>query len=52
MDSTETPQHLGGGIVNYFQGATINKLVINGNSFKAPVGQVIEHVEKVESQNI
>lgn len=30
MESSETPQHLGG-IYNYFQGATINNLVINGN---------------------
>ena len=29
MEAKETPQHLGG-IYNYFQGATINNLVING----------------------
>lgn len=34
METAETPQHLGGGIVNYFQGATINNLVINGNMTK------------------
>jgi hypothetical protein len=31
MESTETPQQHRGGIFNYFQGATINNLVINGN---------------------
>lgn len=30
MEAKETPQH-SGGIYNYFQGATINNLVINGN---------------------
>ena len=30
MESTETPQ-MRGGIVNYFQGATIHNIVINGN---------------------
>lgn len=34
MESTETPQHHRGGIYNYFQGATINNLVINGNMVK------------------
>lgn len=33
MESTETPQHVGG-IVNYFQGATIHNIVINGNMTK------------------
>lgn len=33
METTETPQH-SGGIYNYFQGATINNLVINGNMTK------------------
>jgi len=35
METTETPQHCGGGIYNYFQGATINNLVINGNMTKS-----------------
>lgn len=35
MESTETPQHHRGGIFNYFQGATINNLVINGNMTKS-----------------
>lgn len=34
METTETPQHQHGGIVNYFQGATIHNLVINGNMTK------------------
>ena len=34
MESTETPQQHRGGIFNYFQGATINNLVINGNMTK------------------
>ena len=33
MQSTETPQHLGG-IVNYFQGATIHNIVINGSMIR------------------
>lgn len=32
--SEETPQHRHGGIYNYFQGATIHNLVINGNMTK------------------
>ena len=34
MESTEPTQHRGG-IFNYFQGATINNLVINGNMTKS-----------------
>lgn len=34
MEPTETPQQRGG-IFNYFQGATINNLVINGNMTKS-----------------
>ena len=34
METSETPQHKGGGITNYFQGATIHNLVINGNMVK------------------
>ena len=34
MESTEKPQQHGG-ITNYFQGATINNLVINGNMVKS-----------------
>ena len=34
MESTEQTQHRGG-IFNYFQGATINNLVINGNMTKS-----------------
>lgn len=34
MEPTETPQQRGG-IYNYFQGATINNLVINGNMTKS-----------------
>lgn len=34
MEPTETPQHQHGGIYNYFQGATIHNMVINGNMQK------------------
>ena len=34
MESEETPHHHHGGIYNYFQGATIHNLVINGNMNK------------------
>lgn len=34
METSEKPQHHGG-IVNYFQGATIHNLVINGNMTKS-----------------
>jgi hypothetical protein len=34
MEREETPQARRGGIVNYFQGATINNLIINGNMNK------------------
>jgi hypothetical protein len=48
MEQTDSPVgHHSGGIYNYFQGATIHNLVIK-NRFNAPVGQVLEHVDKVE----
>ena len=34
METIETPRQESGGIYNYFQGATINNLVINGNMTK------------------
>ena len=34
METAEKPQQLGGGIYNYFQGATIHNMVINGNMIK------------------
>ncbi len=34
MQAEEQPQQRGGGIYNYFQGATINNMVINGNMTK------------------
>lgn len=34
METEETPHHHHGGIYNYFQGATIHNLVINGNMNK------------------
>jgi len=46
MQSTETPQQLGG-IVNYFQGATIHNIVINGNMTRQ--GQ--EYYRSQESQH-
>jgi len=35
MEREETPQARMGGVVNYFQGATINNLIINGNMNKS-----------------
>lgn len=34
METGETPQQRGGGIYNYFEGATIHNLVINGSMTK------------------
>lgn len=34
METIETPEHHKGGIYNYFQGATIHNIVINGNMNK------------------
>ena len=34
MEKEESPQHHRGGIYNYFQGATIHNMVINGNMNK------------------
>ena len=36
METAEKPQQKGG-IINYFQGATINNLVINGNMVKSGI---------------
>lgn len=33
MELTDTPSHSGGGIYNYFQGATINHFVINNGTY-------------------
>ena len=49
METTETPQHSGNGIYNYFQGATINNLVINGNMTKS--GEEHYHSTPADSQN-
>ena len=35
METTEQPEHHFGGIYNYFQGATIHNIVINGNMSKS-----------------
>ena len=34
METTEETSHRQGGIYNYFEGATIHNLVINGNMSK------------------
>lgn len=48
MEQTEIPEHKRGGIHNYFQGATINNIVIvQRNQYNGSVGQVLENVEKV-----
>jgi hypothetical protein len=51
METTEQPQHRGGDIYNYFQGATINNLVINGNMTKSGSEQYDnrEHQEEKRS---
>ena len=46
METEEQPHH-SGGIYNYFQGATINNLVINGNMNKN--GE--DHYENTENQH-
>lgn len=45
MESTETPEQQGSIIVNYFQGATIHNIVINGNITKRGV----EHYHVAET---
>ena len=44
MEQEEQPQHLSGGIYNYFQGATIHNIVINGNMTKSGA----EHYQREE----
>jgi len=47
METGETPQHHGG-IVNYFQGATIHNMVINGNMSKNGTENYSGNAEKTE----
>ena len=49
METTETPQQGRGGITNYFQGATIHNLVINGNMTKS--GDEHYHQEKQQQSS-
>lgn len=46
MEQEEQPQHLSGGIYNYFQGATIHNIVINGNMTKSGA----EHYQREEKK--
>lgn len=46
METEEQPHHLGG-IYNYFQGATINNLVINGNMNKTAT----DHYDNTQKTN-
>lgn len=52
MKTTDTPQHPNGGIYNYFQGATINNLVINGNMNKNGTDNVNAHENTAQQDNI
>lgn len=50
MQTSETPQH-GGGIVNYFQGATIHNIVINGNITRSGSEYFAERKQAKKSGN-
>ena len=54
METTEKPeQKRGGDIINYFQGATINNLVINGNMTKSGPDQFHnEHKPKMHASEV
>ena len=51
MESTEPTQHRGG-IFNYFQGATINNLVINGNMTKSGSEDYHNKLQRETTSNV
>lgn len=48
MEKTETPQR-SGGIFNYFQGATIHNMVINGNMAKSGTDHYYQGIHQTKS---
>ena len=51
MEATATPQHSNGGITNFFEGATIHNLVINGNMTKSGTENYYSSHEKEQVKN-